>query len=53
MGRKMIQSSASSLLSRSLESSNISEHVDRTYPDEYEEHGTELLKAEASLDYLC
>lgn len=47
MGRKMIKSIASSMLSRSLPSSN-GENV-----DELEDDGVELIEAEASLDYLC
>lgn len=47
MGRKIIKSEAAALLSRSLPNANISNS------DEHEEHGIELVKAEASLDYLC
>lgn len=48
MGRKMIKSTASSFLSQSEAGSNASQQG-----DEYEAHGIDLLKAEASLDYLC
>ncbi|EXC32767.1 hypothetical protein L484_019881 [Morus notabilis] len=47
MGRKMIKSIASSILSRSLPDAN------GFNLDEFEDDGIELLKAEASLDYLC
>ena len=47
MGREMIKSIASSILSRSLPEAN-----DLSI-DELEDDGIELLKAEASLDYLC
>jgi L-arabinokinase len=47
MGRKMIKSIASSMLSQSLPSAN------GTNLDELEDDGVELLQAEASLDYLC
>lgn len=47
MGRKMIKSIASSILSRSLSDAN------GFNLDELEDDGIELLKAEASLDYLC
>ncbi|WOL08538.1 L-arabinokinase-like isoform X1 [Canna indica] len=53
MGRKMIKSAASVLLSDSLASINSHQQVDETISDEYEEHGIDLLKKEASLDYLC
>lgn len=46
MGRKIIRSTASTLLSRSLSPNGI-------IPDDAEEDGTELLEEEASLDYLC
>lgn len=48
MGRKMIQSMASTRLSQSLSST-----VNGATPDEVEEDGVELLETEASLDYLC
>ncbi|XP_058068458.1 L-arabinokinase-like [Magnolia sinica] len=48
MGRKMIQSMASAMLSRSLGNSQV---VDVMNGYE-EEHGIELLETEASLDYL-
>jgi hypothetical protein len=38
MGRKMIKCAASDVLSES---------------EEYEEHGVDLLKSEASMEYLC
>ncbi|KAL5559414.1 hypothetical protein UlMin_035625 [Ulmus minor] len=47
MGRKMIKSIASSILSRELPSPN------GINIDELEADGVELLKSEASLDYLC
>ncbi|THU57600.1 hypothetical protein C4D60_Mb03t05220 [Musa balbisiana] len=47
------QSEATSLLSNSLANVNVSHDVDGMNSDDYEEHGIELLKAEASLDYLC
>ncbi|KAF5456554.1 hypothetical protein F2P56_026024 [Juglans regia] len=47
MGRKMMKSIASSMLSQSLPSSS-GENI-----DEYEDDGVELIEAEASLDYLC
>ncbi|KAE8056543.1 hypothetical protein FH972_013311 [Carpinus fangiana] len=47
MGRKMIKSIASSMLSQSLSSAN------GTNLDELEDDGVELLQSEASLDYLC
>ncbi|XP_042452173.1 L-arabinokinase-like isoform X1 [Zingiber officinale] len=53
MGRKMIKSAASSLLSHSLANLNSNQQVDEINSDEYEEHGIDLLKKEASLDYLC
>ncbi|KAJ6434721.1 hypothetical protein OIU84_000040 [Salix udensis] len=47
MGRKMIKSIASSTLSRSLPSAN------GLIIDELEDDSVNLIKAEASLDYLC
>ncbi|KAJ6732106.1 MEVALONATE KINASE/GALACTOKINASE [Salix purpurea] len=47
MGRKMIKSIASSTLSRSLPSAN------GLILDELEDDSVNLIKAEASLDYLC
>lgn len=47
MGRKMIKSIASALLSRSQQL------VDAINSEEFEEHGINLLEEEASLDYLC
>lgn len=46
MGRKIIKSVASTLLSQSLSTNGMT-------PDDTEEDGVELLEAEASLDYLC
>ena len=47
MGRKMIKSMASSILSPSASSANGGN------PEELEDEGIDLLEAEASLDYLC
>uniref|UniRef100_A0A2C9W5Q7 GHMP kinase N-terminal domain-containing protein n=1 Tax=Manihot esculenta TaxID=3983 RepID=A0A2C9W5Q7_MANES len=47
MGRQMIKSVASAMLSRSLPRANGS------MLDELEDYGAELLKHESSLDYLC
>lgn len=47
MGRKMIKSTASLILSSSLSSAN------GIIPDELEDNSVELLEAEASLDCLC
>ncbi|GLT67520.1 hypothetical protein SLA2020_398210 [Shorea laevis] len=47
MGRKMIKSIASNMLSQSLSCAN------GATSDELEESGIELVEAEASLDYLC
>ncbi|XP_030947210.1 L-arabinokinase-like isoform X2 [Quercus lobata] len=47
MGRKMIKSTASSILSRSLPNG------DGLNLDDLEDLGVELLEDEASLDYLC
>ncbi|KAG8058091.1 hypothetical protein GUJ93_ZPchr0002g24544 [Zizania palustris] len=52
MGRKMIKCAAADLLSQSLPSSPPTQSGD-TNCDEYEEHGVDLLKSEASLEYLC
>lgn len=46
MGRRVIKSVASTLLSQSLSASGMT-------PDDAEEDGVELLESEASLDYLC
>lgn len=46
MGREIVKSIASKLLSQSLSTNG-------RYPDDSEEGGVELLEAEASLDYLC
>ena len=53
MGRKMIKSVASELLSLSPSSANPSQQMDGIHSDEFEEDSRELLEAEASLDYLC
>ncbi|XP_008781723.2 L-arabinokinase-like [Phoenix dactylifera] len=53
MGRKMIKSAATALLSSSLDSGTSLEKVDEINSNEYEEDNIELLKTEASLDYLC
>ncbi|KAK9265993.1 hypothetical protein L1049_012493 [Liquidambar formosana] len=53
MGRKMIKSMASSLLSRSFSNGGSCQQVDQINSDEMEEDGRELLDAEASLNYLC
>ncbi|XP_056174748.1 L-arabinokinase-like isoform X2 [Syzygium oleosum] len=47
MGRRMIKSTASTMLSGTLSNGN------GTNQDEVEEDGLELLESEASLDYLC
>lgn len=47
MGRKMIKSMASSILSQAALSANGGN------PEELEDEGIDLLEAEASLDYLC
>ncbi|CAA6671179.1 unnamed protein product [Spirodela intermedia] len=52
MGRKIIKSEASALLSKSLDTNTLL-GVDATNPDEFEEDGIELLKNESSIDYLC
>ncbi|XP_071722454.1 L-arabinokinase-like [Rutidosis leptorrhynchoides] len=46
MGRKIIKSTASAILSQSINSNGINSDV-------LEDDGTELLESEASLDYLC
>lgn len=51
MGRKIIKSEAAALLSRSLQSATAT--PDDMSTGDCEEHGIELLKDEASLDYLC
>lgn len=53
MGRKMVKSAASNILSHSLASVNAPQEEDGMNLDDFEEHGIELLKAESSLDYLC
>nr|CAD1825412.1 unnamed protein product [Ananas comosus var. bracteatus] len=53
MGRKMIKSAASGLISQSLSSLGVPQQEDDMNSDEYGEQGIELLKDEASLDYLC
>ncbi|CAD6248117.1 unnamed protein product [Miscanthus lutarioriparius] len=52
MGRKMIKCAASDLLSELLPSCT-SMQSGYSNPDEYEEHGVDLLKSEASMEYLC
>ncbi|GJM90184.1 hypothetical protein PR202_ga06441 [Eleusine coracana subsp. coracana] len=52
MGRKMIKCAASDLLSGSLPSC-VPMHSEDINPDEYEEHGVDLLRTEASMEYLC
>ncbi|XP_078443195.1 L-arabinokinase-like isoform X2 [Wolffia australiana] len=52
MGRKMIKSEASSLLSTSLERSYLLQVDGKNAPD-FDEDGIELIKNESSLDYLC
>lgn len=47
MGREVIKSTASMMLSRSMSNGNGTNH------DELEEDEVELLESEASLDYLC
>lgn len=53
MGREMIKSAASGLISQSLSSLGVPQQEDDMNSDEYGEQGIELLKDEASLDYLC
>ncbi|PKA51422.1 L-arabinokinase [Apostasia shenzhenica] len=53
MGRKIIKSEASALLDKSMAYADATQHVDDMNSEDYEEHGIELLKAEASLEYLC
>ncbi|XP_010263341.1 PREDICTED: L-arabinokinase-like [Nelumbo nucifera] len=53
MGRKMIKSIASSLLSHALSSANSQKHMDGIISDDLEEDDGELLEDESSLDYLC
>jgi len=50
MGRKIIKSEAAAVLSRSLPGANVLQDMNS---DEYEEHGIEIIKSEASLEYLC
>ena len=52
MGRKMIKCDASDLLSELLPSCTSMQSGDSN-PDEYEEHGVDLLKSEAAMEYLC
>lgn len=51
MGRKMIKCAASDLLSQSFPS--VPMQSSDTNSDDYEEHGVDLLRSEASLEYLC
>lgn len=53
MGRKMVKSIASSLLSCSVENTVVPINVGDNELDDYEEESTELFRNEASLDYLC
>ncbi|XP_020691925.1 L-arabinokinase isoform X2 [Dendrobium catenatum] len=53
MGRKMIKSLASSLLSRSVENTAVPIDVGDNELDVFEEENIELLRNEASLNYLC
>ncbi|PKA65818.1 L-arabinokinase [Apostasia shenzhenica] len=53
MGRKMIKSEASALLSKLVACADSAHFADEMNSDEYEEQGVELIKAEASLEYLC
>ncbi|XP_031475091.1 L-arabinokinase-like isoform X1 [Nymphaea colorata] len=53
MGRTIIKSEASTLLSSTFEIANAQTQGNGVNAYEYEEHGIELLKAEASLDFLC
>ncbi|KAM0837823.1 hypothetical protein ACQ4PT_061373 [Festuca glaucescens] len=50
MGRKMLKCAASNLLSQSFPSTT-TQSCDTS--EEYEKYGVELLKSEASLQYLC
>ncbi|KAM0890914.1 hypothetical protein ACQ4PT_026699 [Festuca glaucescens] len=50
MGRKMLKCAASNLLSQSFPSTT-TQSCDAS--EEYEKYGVELLKSEASLQYLC
>jgi L-arabinokinase len=50
MGRKMLKCAASDLLSQSFPSTTM-QSCDGS--EEYEKYGVELLKSEASLQYLC
>lgn len=52
MGRKMIKCVASDLLSESLPSC-VPMHSEDINSEVYEEHGVDLLKTEASMEYLC
>ncbi|XP_043713454.1 L-arabinokinase-like [Telopea speciosissima] len=53
MGRKMIKSMASSVMSSFLSTDDSHQLVDGNGIDEFEEDDVELLESEASLDYLC
>jgi L-arabinokinase len=50
MGRKMLKCAASDLLSQSFPSTTTQSCA---ASEEYEKYGAELLKSEASLQYLC
>ncbi|KAJ4754723.1 Galactokinase [Rhynchospora pubera] len=53
MGRKIIKSQASTMVSESTTNLNNIVQADSFNSDEYEGHAIELLKSEASLEYLC
>ncbi|KAG0472232.1 hypothetical protein HPP92_016778, partial [Vanilla planifolia] len=53
MGLKMIKCKASSLLSKLLACADSAQQMDEMNSSKYEENGNELLKEEASLEYLC
>lgn len=53
IGRKIIKSTASASFSSSPVNMTSPQNADELNCHKYEKHGMELLKAEASLDYLC
>ncbi|XP_059634505.1 L-arabinokinase-like [Cornus florida] len=53
MGRKIMKSAASELLSSSLSNNSSQQQVNAINSDEMDAEGRELLETEASLDYLC
>jgi L-arabinokinase len=53
MGRKIIKSQASALVSEITTNLNSLLQSDGCNSEEYEGHGIELLKSEAALEYLC